>query len=212
MERQKLNEKESLEIITSMISRTRNRLCMGDGDLLLLWGYITVCVATTIWALLYMTHHPAVNWLWFLIWIIGGITTPHISKKKRIKKGVKSYTDHLSDGIWSIIGWCALICTIICLVFLLFFSKDCWGMMLVFALTLIGIAEAIQGLIIKEKILIIGGGIGLTIGLITMACLIADITLYANWYMPLFIVAFTCMMIIPGHTLNYKAKRENERS
>ena len=100
-----------------MISRTRNRLCMGDGDLLLLWGYTTVCVAATIWALLYMTHYPAVNWLWFLIWIIGGIATPHISKKKRIKRGVKSYTDHLSDGIWSIIGWCALICTIICAIF-----------------------------------------------------------------------------------------------
>lgn len=85
-------------------------------------------------------------------------------------------------------------------------------MMLVFALTLIGIAEVIQGLIIKDKILIIGGVIGLTIGLFTMTCLIADITLYLNWYMPLFMTAFTCMMIIPGHTLNYKAKRENERT
>lgn len=206
MEKQKLSEKESLEVITSMISRTKDRLHIGDGNILMLWGYLTIGVASLIWALLLITQHPAVNWLWFLIWIIGGIVTPFIAKKKRIQKGTKSYADKISDDVWSMVGMIALVCTIICLIFMLFLAKDVWSMMLTFALVIIGMAESVQGIVIKEKSLIIGGKIGMTAGFITLACVIADVTLYANWYFPLFITAFICMMIIPGHILNHKAK------
>lgn len=206
MEKQKLSEKESLEVITSMISRTKDRLHIGDGNILLLWGYLTIAVTALIWSLLVITHHPSVNWLWFLIWIIGGIVTPIITKKKRRQKGIKSYTDKISDGIWSIVGFIAIICTAICLFFMLFLAKDVWSMMLTFALVVIGMTEASQGLVIREKSLIVGGLIGTTIGLITLACVIGQITLYANWYFPLFITAFICMMIIPGHIINHKAK------
>ena len=39
MEERKLTEKESLEIITSMIERTRERY-IGDGRIMLMWGYM----------------------------------------------------------------------------------------------------------------------------------------------------------------------------
>lgn len=46
MEDRKLNEKESLELITQMIRNTRWNLDAGSGNMFLLWGY--VCVLLTL--------------------------------------------------------------------------------------------------------------------------------------------------------------------
>lgn len=81
-------------------------------------------------------------------------------------------------------------------------------MMIVFAMLGVGFAEAIQGIVIKEKPMIFGGWVGILAGLILMASLFGNIALQINWVIPLFITAFVCMMIIPGHILNAKARNE----
>ena len=163
MEDRKLTEKESLEVITSMIALTKQRY-IGDGRILLLFGYLTVAVSALIWILLVITQNPVWNWLWFLVWIIGGIVAPIKAKKQ--------------------------------------------PMMLAFALIIVPFAEVAQGIVFKETTLIVGGAIGLFAGLFTEACIAGDVELYASWYMPLFIIAFVAMMIIPGHILNHKARKE----
>ena len=192
MEDRKLTEKESLEVITSMIALTKQRY-IGDGRILLLFGYLTVAVSALIWILLVITQNPVWNWLWFLVWIIGGIVAPIKAKKQQIEKGVKNYSDTL---------------TAICLAFLLVKGIDAWSMMLAFALIIVPFAEVAQGIVFKETTLIVGGAIGLFAGLFTEACIAGDVELYASWYMPLFIIAFVAMMIIPGHILNHKARKE----
>ena len=82
MEDKKITEKESLDIITAMISRTRERY-IGDGNIMLMWGYLTVGVALLVWLLLLLTRNQAWNWLWFLIWIVGGTLTPIMARKSR---------------------------------------------------------------------------------------------------------------------------------
>lgn len=208
MEEKKITEVESIEIITSMISRTKDRLVKGCGDILLMWGYLTIAVAALIWVLLVATQNPAVNWLWFLVWLIGGIVTPIMAKRKRMEKGIMSYTDRLSSGMWSVVGWAAIASVFLSLGFLLIGGKDSWSMMLALALIIVPMAEIMQGLIINEKSLIAGGGVGLLIGLFTLCCISAHIALVATWFMPLFIIAFAAMMIVPGHILNSKSKRE----
>ena len=60
MEEKTLNEKESLEIITRMIQETKNKLEVGDGNMLLLWGYVSVCTAILVYALLlWVGSNPA---------------------------------------------------------------------------------------------------------------------------------------------------------
>lgn len=209
MEERNITEAESIEIITSMISRTKERLVKGCGNILLMWGYVSVAVAALIWVLLVTTKHPAINWLWFLIWLIGGTATPIMAKRQRREMGVMSYTDRLTSNMWSVVGWSAIASVFLCLGFLLIGGKDSWSMMLAFALIIVPMAEIMQGLIIKEVSLIAGGGIGLLIGLFTVCCISAHVALMATWFMPLFIIAFAAMMIVPGHILNAKAKRES---
>ena len=75
MEDKKMTEKESLELITSMIQRTRERY-VGDGNIMLMWGYLSVAVAALVWILLVKTHNPLWNWLWFAIGVIGASLPP----------------------------------------------------------------------------------------------------------------------------------------
>ncbi len=208
MEERKITETESIEIITAMISRTKDRLVKGGGDILLMWGYLIIAITALVWILLITTHNQAVNWLWFLIWIIGGIATPIMARKKQADSGVKSYSDKLGSQIWSVVGLSAIATTLCCLGFLLFGGKNSWAAMFAFALIIVPFAEIAQGLIIREKSLVAGGSIGLAVGIFTICCIAAGVTLYANCFMPLFIAAFAGMMIIPGHILNHKAKNK----
>lgn len=209
MDEKRLNETESIELIASMISRTKERIVKGGGNIFLMWGYLVVGVSILVWTLLLLTSHPAMNWFWFLIWIIGGTATPIMMRKKRAEIGAKSYSDKISSQIWSAVGFCAIFATFCCLGFLLAKGIDCWGMMLVFALIIVPFAEIAQGVIIREKSLIAGGAIGIAVGIFTTCCIISRIELYVNWYMPLFIIAYICMMIIPGHIMNHKAKQQS---
>lgn len=210
MEEKKLTEKESLEVITAMIHRTKERYMLGDGNIMLLWGWLTVGVTALVWILLATLHNPAVNWLWFLIWIVGGIATPVMTRRKQIEKGVKSYSDRLCAGIWSAVGYSGIASTVMCLGFLLFGGVDSWSMMFAFALIIVPFAEIAQGIVIREKSFIAGGGMGLAVGIFTVCCIAGKVTLYADWYLPMFMAAFVCMMIIPGYVLNNKAKRQDE--
>lgn len=207
MEERKLTEKESLEIITSMIERTRERY-IGDGRIMLMWGYLTVVITAIIWTLIGVTHNPVWNWLWFLLWIIGGTLTPIMDKKMQQEKGFKNYSDTVTSRIWSTVGFSANVATAICLAFLLVGGIDAWSMMFAIALVIVPFAEIASGIVVKEKSLIIGGAIGLSAGLFTMACIAGHVALYASWFMPLFILVWVVMMIIPGHIINYKAKKQ----
>lgn len=205
MEEKKMTEKESLELITAMIKRTKD-VYVGDGNIMLMWGYLSVAVAALVWILLVKTHNPLWNWLWFAIGVIGGIATPIMDKKQRVKSGVKSYSDKVTSQIWTIVGCSAFVATLFCLGFSLFMGYDAWKMMFVFALIIVPMGEMATGIVIQEKSLVIGGAIGLTGGIFMVCCIAAGVPLYINIILPLFIVAFICMMIIPGHIINRKAR------
>lgn len=207
MEEKEITQQESLDIITEMISRTKDRY-IGDGNFMLMWGYLTVAVTILVWVLLSVTHHPAWNWLWFLIWIIGGTATPIMARKEHTDHGVKNYSDRITAQIWSVVGAMAIVSTAMCLGFLLIGGKDSWSMMFAFALIIVPFGEIVQGVILKENSLKVGGIIGMVIGIFTVCCIAGGIILYANWYLPVFMATFIAMFIIPGHILNRKAHRK----
>ncbi len=167
MEEKKMTERESLELITAMITRTRQRY-IGDGNILLMWGYLTVIVTALVWIMLITTHNPAWNWLWFAIGVVGGIATPIMSKKSDLKSGVKSYSDKITSQIWTTVGLASVVATLFCVGFGLK-GFNAWGMMFAIPLMIVPMAEIAQGIIVKEKSLIVGGAIGLCVGLFTLS-------------------------------------------
>lgn len=207
MEERKLNERESLEIITSMIARTKVRY-LRSGNILLVWGYLVAVVAICVWIFITATHKSAWNWLWFAIPAIGFPVTFLMARKENLENGVTTYSDKITSNLWTIFGISEIVVAFICLGFELIGDINCWRAMLVYSLLLAPGAEIAQGLILKEKSLVGGGMVGLAAGIVTVCCVAGGIPLLANWYMPLFIIAFVAMMIVPGHILNDKAKRQ----
>lgn len=207
MEEKRITEKESLEIITEMISKTRDRY-LGDGSILLMWGYLTVAVTVAVWILLDATHDDMWNWLWLLIPIVGSISTPVMVRRQQSRCGVKNYSDKVISKIWSVVGFSTVVPIMFCLAFQLIYNIDAWSMMLAYVLILVPFAEIAQGIILKERILMSGGAMGLLTGIFTLCCIAGWVDLGAHWFLPLFMAAFFAMMIIPGHMLNLRARRQ----
>lgn len=211
MEDKKLNNQESLELITSMINKTKRQLHIGEGNLLLVWGYTSVIVALLVVALLYLTNgHPACSWLWFLIWIVGGIATIVITRKdkNRIEKSPLTYVDRLTSNMWCTVGILFGVGTLMALAFSAF-GLNAWLVMFIFAFMFIGFAVCMQGFIFREKSMVVGGVVSLLAGTFVTCCVISQVPLKAYWVIPLYIVCFIFALIIPGHVLNAKAKKQN---
>ena len=206
MEDKKLTEKESIEVITAMIARTKARY-IGNGNILSMWGYLIVFVSILIWILLATTRQNVWNWLWFAIPLIGCPVAIMISRKQRCQDSVITYSDKITSRLWTIFGVSEIILALICLGFALIGEINCWSAMLIYSILLAPAAEIAQGLIVRERSLVGGGLIGLTVGVITLCCVVGRIPLNVNWYMPLYILTWVAMMIVPGHILNYKMKR-----
>lgn len=67
MEEKRINERESLELITRMIADTRSRIETRDGNIVLNWGLLSVAVAAIVRIALVTTGNPGFNGLWGLI-------------------------------------------------------------------------------------------------------------------------------------------------
>lgn len=205
MKEKKLTEQESISIIAEMISRTKERY-IGDGNIMLMWGWLTIAVSGAVWLMMALTMNPVWNWLWFLIPAIGGTVTPIMAKKSDVRRGVKTYSDKISSQIWLAVGIIAVVAIIVCLGFQSVGIKA-WNLMFIYALVVVPFAEIAQGLIVREKSLITGGSCGVAIGLFTACCLICEIPLYAFWFMPVFMLSFACMMLMPGYIINHKTRK-----
>lgn len=206
MEDKKLTEKESLEVITSMIARTKARY-LGSGNILLMWGYLAVFSSILVWILLAATQQNVWNWLWFAIPVIGMPLTSIMARREKRTDGVVTYYDKITSHLWSIFGVSEIVLTLICLGFSLIGGIKCWTAMIVYTIIAAPFAEIAQGLIVKEKSLTWGGIVGLAIGMVLVCCVTGKIPFLANWFMPLFILFWVVMMIVPGHIINHKAKK-----
>ncbi len=206
MEDKKLTEKESLEVITSMIARTKARY-LGSGNILLMWGYLAVFTSISVWILLAATQQNVWNWLWFAIPVIGMPLTSIMARREKRTDGAVTYSDKITSHLWSIFGVSEIVLTFICLGFSLIGGIKCWTAMIVYTIIAAPFAEIAQGLIVKEKSLTWGGIVGLAIGMVLVCCVTGKIPLLANWFMPLFILFWVVMMIVPGHMINHKAKK-----
>ncbi len=207
MEEKKLTEKESLELIAGMIQNTKRKLEIGDGNIMLFWGYLSVGVAFIVCLAGVFTHSPCSNWLWFLIPVIGFPVMKYLKRKEKSEALVSTYVDKISVGIWKIVGGLAFFGMALCAGFMLF-GYNVWLLMFIYAFVIVGFAATVQGLVIRENSLIWGGVFSVVAGGFVTCCGICDIPLYIGWALPLFILCFVFMMIVPGHIINNKAKRQ----
>ena len=193
MEDKVLTEKESLDLISQMIRNTRSRLEDNSGIPFLIWGYTTVIVAVIVWSLVTTSGNYLWHWLWFAIPVFGGtLWLLHNKKQLNNRSRVITFVDRAISHVWMVFGIASFMISIIS--FLTYIP------ILFIVLLTMGMATAITGLLIRFKPIIFSGFIGI---LFSPLCVIVRDTSSIL----IFAAIFVLMMVIPGHMLNYTAKR-----
>lgn len=193
MEDKVLTEKESLDLISQMIRNTRSRLEDNSGIPFLIWGYTTVIVAVVVWSLVTTSGNYLWHWLWFAIPVFGGtLWLLHYKKQLNNRSRAITFVDRAISHVWMVFGIASFMISIIALL--------TYIPILFIVLLTMGMATAITGLLIRFKPIIFSGFIGI---LFSPLCVIVRDTSSIL----IFAAVFVLMMVIPGHMLNYKAKR-----
>ena len=195
MEEKILSEKESLELISKMISETKNKLERGGGNIFLLWGYLGVCVSLIVYGLLNFTENYAVQWLWFLIPIIG--YPAMFFMKGKSQTGSVTFIGSVISKIWIVIG----VCTILVSISILY---DYTLLPILFIMSLLVTAGvAMSGLVLKFKPAAVAGFIGI---------ILSFVLLLVSWKSQILVFATmsAIMLIIPGHILNSAFRKQQK--
>lgn len=189
MEDRKLNEKESLELISQMIQNTKNRVARHSGTPFLIWGYMTVLISVVVWYLITETNNYVWNQLWFILPAVCVPATYRVNRRREAI--VKTYVDRVVIYIWSVFGGVA---------FLLSVAAFVMPVPILFViLLLMGMGTMLTGLAIHSKMLVVCGSLGV---LVSLGCLPME----GIDRLLVFAAAFVFMMIIPGHVLNAISK------
>lgn len=190
MEDKKLNEKESLELITQMIQNTKSKIVKNAGMPFLIWGYMTTIISLIVWYLLKETGNYYWQFLWFLLPTVA-FPAMLLSQRKQ-QKMTKTYIDRVVGYVWTVFGLGGFVFSCV--------SAFCWSLPALFIiLLLMGMGTALTGMIVNLRVVTIGGTLG---ALSSLGCLYVD----RFEQILVFAFAFVFMMIIPGHYMNRVAK------
>ena len=207
MEKTNLTEAQSLELITSMINDTRNRLARNSGTPFLIWGYTTVAIALLNCVTTYLQLSHYWNFSWFAIPFIGWIGMMLFNKED---KGARNIIDRVISIIWCVLS--------IAYLWIFIGSTIYRAPILYYTILLMGVGTLITGLVIRHKTTQYCG-IGAMIcslayplfTFLVLKCDIQTINMLKSWAwveIAYFAAIFFVMMVIPGHILNHKYNRK----
>ena len=205
-----MNEKESIELIARMISATKNRFEVGDGNILLNWGILIVAIASAVWAAVAATGNPAFNGLWALT-AFGWIFNRRLARKQRTR-GYLSYTDRFCATVWGSVGILGAAGFVVCVAFRLATGNSPWMVLFFYALFVVGFGVISTGAALKLRSMVTGGIFSIVFGMVLLGCIFSGAALSAAWVMPGFILCFCLMMIVPGLEMRRLARKEHERA
>ena len=192
----KMTERESLELITSMINKAKNNFSE-KGFLYLLWGWIILICCITQFVAGYLFNYANAYYVWFLPWVVVIFQMIYLNKKKKSQR-TKTYTEEINAWVWLVFFICMVLMIFICVRF----KK--YEMINPLLLILYGMPTFLSGIIIKFKPLMIGG----------ICCwILAFMASFIAYKYQLLLIstAVIAAWIIPGYLLQIKYKKEKLR-
>ncbi|MGL5785995.1 MAG: hypothetical protein ACRCX4_04135 [Bacteroidales bacterium] len=203
METQRMNEKESLAIISEMIEATRNKMQTGSGNLFLIYGYSLAIVSLLVFVIQYFLHNHMGSWLWMSMF---GVM--FFIKSRRIGETdpVVTYTDQAIAGVWQIIALLFMLTFLVVLLCGYFLSFNLFNLMLPLSLIYISIGTSVTGLLLKEPLIKYIPALSFVCGLYMLVTYMTNGYSDSVWNL-YFCISSVVTMIIPGYILNRKSKR-----
>ena len=204
MEERKMNEAESLQLITSMINDSRARMRRDFGTPFLIWGYTTV-VVSIIQALIVacVDDFMPYLWLWCAIPLIGWPLMLWLNKQEG---GAVNYIDRCVGAVWTGIGIASVFIPFYCGFGISVFST---------VVVLMGVGTYVTAVVIKDKVVKRIGVVAIispvTFAIAKFAYIrshtVQDVAYYGGLYLTeciIFAVIIFMLLVVPGHILNRK--------
>ncbi len=204
MEEKTLTPQESMEVIARMIEASKQRLSMPDLRISVLWAVLTIATAATVLIVSLVDYNPLINLVWFAIPVIGLPANLLMARKEGVGKGFKTAIDVISDGIWRTVGVVAILLSLICLAFNIAGHPQAWLAMFYFAFIVVGFGAAMQGIVLKESSYVFGGLFSILAGFVVVVLSLCNIPLLMVWVIPLYILCFLLMFIVPAFIIRKK--------
>jgi len=191
MQTENLSPQDSIDLIQSMINKTKNAVA-DNSVFFLLWGWVVFGACVVQYVLKNMLHYQYHYYAWFLI-IIGIAGSVYLGVQQGKKQKVKTYVSESINYLWISIG-----ITYFALGFI--FAKIGYQNSFTFYILLYGIGCFVTGRLIKFSPLV-WGGIG--------AWLLAVLSAYLDYDTNILVSAISILIsyIIPGYLLRMKYKR-----
>lgn len=204
-----MTQQESLTLIAEMIQQTKRRYSLEDGNVLLVWGYLSVITCLVTVGAGYLTHSGMANWLWFLIPLLGMGYTYWSARGKETEGYARTYPERIVNRTWTIIGHSAWVLSAICASFHYATGNHAvWSLMLIYALLIVGLGVVFTGIVLEEKSVMFGGCVGALCGVLLICAKLVGVSFSGWWVVLMYIVSFTLMLIVPGHIIKAKARRQ----
>ncbi len=194
MNEHEFSPQQSLQIIQSMIGKTRHHVA-GNSFYLLLWGWLVFSAALLHFILMKFTAFSQPYLVWNLMWIgivvsvINGIRT---SRKERVKTFIGETMRYF--GISLGILYLGL--------FFVFVKFDLWEAAFLFYILIYATARFFMGSLIRFSLL-------KWTGLSCLALVVISVYVGYDWNLMLMAFAVLISYIIPGHVLNARQKTQN---
>lgn len=189
-----MSEKESLQLITSMINKAKNRVTE-TGTLYLLWGWLILICCLVQFIALHFFNYANSYYVWFSTWLLLVYQIFYIGKKRKSRK-VRTYTGEINGFVWIVFFICMMLTIFIGIHFKKYEIID------PLLLVLYGMPTFLSGIILKFKPLVIGG----------ISCwllAVASVFIPMEYQLLCIAAAVIFAWIIPGYLLKANFKKEN---
>lgn len=206
-----MDARESLELITRMIRNTRRRLERNSERPFLVWGYTTVAISLLNYALRTIGADPNWSLTWFLIPPLGVLLMRLFPARRSTEP--RTEIDRIVNAVW-------LACSLALIP--IFILALCHGLQYrpsIYALIalVMSIGTTATGFIVRSKVYTAAGLLGMagTAALALWDFMLARLaatqeisSAILNNEILIFAAIFVVMMVIPGHIIGCRNRRE----
>ncbi|MCM1150685.1 MAG: hypothetical protein NC209_02180 [Alistipes sp.] len=207
MEDKNLTPQQSMALITAMIQNSKQRVAMPDLHISIMWAVLSIVCAVAVFAAIFATGDVRFNWLWLAIPLLGIPSSIVLARKKRAEKRARTYIDRMSSTLWKVIGFFGAALSLVCLGFSLCGYPQAWTAMFLYAFIVVGFGAAMQGVILQEPAYLFGGVCSILAGFVSVILSLCRIPLLMIWALPLYVLCFLLMFIVPAFVIRRKLDR-----
>lgn len=192
MEEKAITERESMELIASMINKAKSQVSE-NGLLFIIWGWVILVCCIVQLVSDHFLHYPNAYYIWFSTYAVIIFQIIYLVRKKKSEL-TKTYTEELNAFVWISFAIGAMLMVFICIRF------EANQLILPLLLVFYGFPTFLSGAILKFTPLMIGA----------ICCwILAFVSTFIGFEFQLVLIAIAVIAawLIPGYLLQAKFKK-----